>query len=81
MKLKLKSRKVLSRIIAANLLIAFSVSFLFVLFDVPWNTLDYKLNDFFYRKIVEEKKDPPRMKKLFSLILQMVHIISLEGIH
>jgi len=67
MKLKLKSKKVLSRIITANLLITFSISLLFILFDIPWNILDYKLNDYFYKKIVEEKKGPSSNDKIVYL--------------
>ncbi|MDO8549340.1 MAG: adenylate/guanylate cyclase domain-containing protein [Ignavibacteria bacterium] len=65
--MKLKSKKVLSRIITANLLITFSVSLLFILFDIPWNILDYKLNDYFYKKIVEEKKGPSSNDKVVYL--------------
>ncbi len=56
MKLKLKNKKVVSRIITANLLITLSVSLIFFLLDVPWNILDYKLDDYFYKKIIEGKK-------------------------
>src|SRR4030065_1457833 len=67
MKLKLKSRKVISRIVTANLLITFFVSLLFILFDVPWNILDYKVNDYFYKKVVEEKKGPSSNDKIVYL--------------
>ncbi len=67
MKLKLKSRKILSRILAANLLITFSVSAIFLLLDIPWNTLDYKLNDFFYRKIIEGENGPGKNEKIVYL--------------
>ncbi|RPI73182.1 MAG: CHASE2 domain-containing protein, partial [Ignavibacteriales bacterium] len=67
MKLKLKSRKVLSRILTANLLITFFVSLLFILTNVPWNTLDFRLNDFFYRKIVEGKDGPSPNEKIVYL--------------
>jgi len=67
MKLKLKNRKVVSRIITANLLITLSVSLIFFLLDVPWNILDYKLNDFFYEKIIEEKKGLPVDERIVFL--------------
>jgi len=67
MKLKLKNRKVVSRIITANLLITLSVSIIFFLLDVPWNILDYKLNDFFYEKIIEEKKGLPVDERIVFL--------------
>jgi len=56
MKLKLKSKKVISRILAANLLITLFVSLFFFLFNIPWNIFDFKLNDYFFRKLAEEKK-------------------------
>ena len=58
MKLKLKSRRVIGRTLAANFSITLLVVLIFVLFNVPWNILDYKLNDFFHKKIIEEKKGP-----------------------
>ncbi len=67
MKLKLKNKKVLRRIITANLLITLSVSFLFILFDIPWNILDFKLNDYFYKKVVEAKKGPSASNKIVFL--------------
>ncbi|HSP87247.1 MAG TPA: CHASE2 domain-containing protein, partial [Ignavibacteriaceae bacterium] len=65
--MKLKNKKVLRRIITAGLLITFSVTFLFILFDVPWNILDHKLNDYFYKKIVQEKKGPSLNDKIVYL--------------
>ena len=56
--MKLKSKKILKELVAADLILTGITCLLIYLFNIPWNTFDYKISDYIYKIIVEAGKGP-----------------------
>jgi adenylate cyclase len=54
--LRLKNKKVLRNLIGSAGISVALICSVIALFDLTWNTLDYKANDVFYRKIIDNGK-------------------------
>ncbi len=67
MKLKLKSKKVIGKIFLINFLLTLIVCLIIYLFNIPWNTLDYKAVDAVYKKNLEEGGGPKKSGKIILL--------------
>ncbi len=67
MKLKLKSKKVIGKIFLINFLLTLIVCLIIYLFNIPWNTLDYKAVDALYKKNLKEGDGPKKSGKIILL--------------
>ncbi len=65
--LKLKSKKLIRKIILINLLLTFLISIIVLVFNIPWNVLDYKVNDFLYKKVLRNGNGPKADNKIVYL--------------
>jgi adenylate cyclase len=67
MKLKLKSKKIIGKIILINFLLTLFVCLAIYVFNIPWNTLDYKAIDSLYKKNLRDGNGPQKSKKIVLL--------------
>ena len=67
MKLKLKSRKLIIRILLINFLLTLFLSLAIYIFNIPWNTLDYKAVDALYKKNLKDGYGPKKSGKIILL--------------
>ena len=67
MKLKLKSKKIIGKIILINFLLSLFVCLAIYVFNIPWNTLDYKAIDSLYKKNLRDGNGPQKSKKIVLL--------------
>jgi adenylate cyclase len=67
MSFKLKSKKIISKIILINFLLTSLVCLIIYLFDIPWNTLDYKAVDALYKINLKDGNGPKSAGKIILL--------------
>ncbi len=67
MSLKLKSKKIIKKIIFINFLLTVFVCLAIYLFNIPWNTLDYKAVDALYKINLKNGGGPKKSNKIILL--------------
>jgi len=67
MSLKLKSRKLIKKVLLTAFLLSGLASLTVYLFDLSWNGLDYKYTDYLYKRILKENKGPKVSDKIIYL--------------
>jgi adenylate cyclase len=65
--LKLKSKKVIIRILLLSFLLSFTASACLIIFNVPWNSLDYRGVDKLYQISLNDNKGPSASDKIVYL--------------
>jgi len=67
MSLKLKSKKVIIRTLLLSFILSFTVSICILLFNIPWNALDYSAVDSLYKISIQNNKGPKASGQLIYL--------------
>jgi len=67
MKLKLKSKKLITRILLINFLLTVFLCLVVYMFNIPWNTLDYKAVDALYKNNLKDGAGPKNSSKIILL--------------
>lgn len=67
MKLKLKSKKLITKILLINFLLTVFLCSAVYIFNIPWNTLDYKAVDALYKKNLKDGDGPKKSGKIILL--------------
>lgn len=65
--MKLKSKKVIIRILLLSFLLSFTASACLIIFNIPWNSLDYRGVDKLYQIALNENKGPKASDKIVYL--------------
>ncbi len=65
--MKLKSKKVIIRILLLSILLSFTASACLIIFNVPWNSLDYRGVDKLYKIALNSNKGPKASDKIVYL--------------
>ena len=69
MKLKLRNKKVVRSLLLVVAIIVFLLSVIALIIDVPWNTLDYKATDVFYKYALDNGKGVPVSDRVVYLTI------------
>jgi adenylate cyclase len=65
--LKLKSKKVIIRTLLLSFFLSFTVSICLLLFNIPWNSIDYRAVDALYKISIKENNGPKASDQLIYL--------------
>jgi adenylate cyclase len=65
--LKLKSKKIIKKIIFINFLLTVFVCLAIYVFNIPWNTIDYKAADALYKLNLKDGGGPQNSRKIILL--------------
>lgn len=65
--MRLKSKKAIKRILLLSFILSLIVSIFILLFDIPWNNLDYRAADSMYRISLTENKGPEPSSQIVYL--------------
>ncbi len=65
--MKLKNKKIIKKLSYVNLFLTSVICSVIYIFNIPWNTFDYRLSDFLYKKVVEAGNGPAVNDKIIFL--------------